>query len=120
MKLRGKQINRLIKIILPVIFINYFACISFFTHTHIVNGITIVHSHPYAPDNDGYPHHEHSGAEIQLISQLSAFHAPSTVVTVIDIIRPIERGEILISNFSSPAFRQEHHYFSFLRPPPVL
>ena len=31
---------------LPVLFISYMAGITLFTHSHVVNGVTIVHSHP--------------------------------------------------------------------------
>lgn len=39
-----------------------------FTHVHIINGVTIVHSHPY--DNNPTDH-KHTGAELQLLQQLS-------------------------------------------------
>jgi hypothetical protein len=42
-----------------------------FTHVHIVNGVTIVHSHPYHKTDDGRPDHEHGYAEFQLLHQLS-------------------------------------------------
>ena len=32
---------------LPVLFISYMAGITLFTHSHVVNGVTIVHSHPF-------------------------------------------------------------------------
>ena len=57
--------------ILPVIFILYLGEIVSFTHVHIVNGVTIVHSHP-SQDQDGQ--HKHSLQELQL------FHSLSTIV----------------------------------------
>lgn len=42
-----------------------------FTHVHIVNGVTIVHSHPYQKNDDGTPKKEHNYAEFQLLHQLS-------------------------------------------------
>ncbi len=35
------------KVFLPVLFISYMAGITLFTHSHVVNGVTIVHSHPF-------------------------------------------------------------------------
>ena len=32
---------------LPVLFISYMAGITLFTHSHVVNWVTIVHSHPF-------------------------------------------------------------------------
>ncbi|HIX26584.1 MAG TPA: hypothetical protein H9859_02950 [Candidatus Barnesiella excrementigallinarum] len=63
--------NRLLrpiaKYFLPILFITYMGCISLFTHTHVVNGVTIVHSHPYKSGAE----HEHTTAEFQLIHILS-------------------------------------------------
>lgn len=41
---------------LQALFISYPASITFFVHTHTINGQTITHSHPYqgTPDNQGH------------------------------------------------------------------
>lgn len=59
------------KIAFPLLFISYLGCLIAFTHVHIVNGVTIVHSHPYQKNADGTPKEEHSYAEFQLLHQLS-------------------------------------------------
>ena len=51
-----------------VLFLSYQAGFSLFTHTHIIDGVKIVHSHPYAGDN-----HVHTDAQIFAISHISAF-----------------------------------------------
>ncbi|MCC8197615.1 MAG: hypothetical protein LIP06_03325 [Tannerellaceae bacterium] len=59
---------------LPLLFITYLGFLIAFTHVHIVNGVTIVHSHPYHLNHtsDGTPvEHEHTYAEFQLLHQLS-------------------------------------------------
>jgi len=57
---------------LPLLFITYLGFLIAFTHVHIVNGVTIVHSHPYQKSADGTPaEHEHNYAEFQLLHQLS-------------------------------------------------
>ena len=48
---------------LPVLFISYMAGITLFTHSHVVNGVTIVHSHPFKKDSP----HSHTTVEFQLI-----------------------------------------------------
>lgn len=59
---------RFMRFTLPVLFILYTGMIVSFTHVHIINGVTIVHSHPY----DKKPaDHEHTGTELQLLHQLS-------------------------------------------------
>ncbi|MDM8269064.1 hypothetical protein QUW50_08440 [Barnesiella viscericola] len=63
----NRLLRSIAKYFLPVLFISYIGCISLFTHTHVVNGVTIVHSHPYNPK----AHHGHTTAEFQLIHALS-------------------------------------------------
>lgn len=59
------------KFVLPVLFMLYMGGIISFTHVHIINGVTIVHSHPYHHNADGTTDHEHTGTELQLLHQLS-------------------------------------------------
>ena len=40
-------LRKYLRIALPLLFISYLGCLIAFTHVHIVNGVTIVHSHPY-------------------------------------------------------------------------
>ena len=50
----------------------YYGGIISFTHVHIVNGVTVVHAHPYESGN-GPDYHHHSLSELQLFHQLSVF-----------------------------------------------
>lgn len=76
-------LHKIARYFLPVLFISYIGCISLFTHSHVVNGVTIVHSHPYKPGTE----HGHTTAEFQLIHMLSSIETenPSmwTFVSVI-------------------------------------
>ena len=38
------RLRKYLRILLPALFIAYLGCIIAFTHVHIVNGVTIVHS----------------------------------------------------------------------------
>ena len=51
---------------LLVLFLCYQVGIIAFTHVHYVNGVMVVHSHPFGNDT-----HEHSAAQLLLIGQLS-------------------------------------------------
>ncbi|MCC8154706.1 MAG: hypothetical protein LIP01_11150 [Tannerellaceae bacterium] len=63
--------KRYVSISLPILFSIYVGFLIAFTHIHIVNGATIVHSHPYQK-SEGLPvEHEHNYAEFQLLHQLS-------------------------------------------------
>lgn len=66
-----EKYRKYLQIVLPALFIAYMGCLIAFTHVHIVNGVTIVHSHPYDKTDDGRPDHEHRYAEFQLLHQLS-------------------------------------------------
>ncbi len=66
-----EKFRKYLRIALPALFIAYLGCLIAFTHVHIVNGVTIVHSHPYHKTDDGRPDHEHGYAEFQLLHQLS-------------------------------------------------
>ncbi|WP_025075080.1 hypothetical protein [Bacteroides faecichinchillae] len=71
--LNKKEVKRLMlhmmRYFLPVLFISYMAGITFFAHVHVVNGATIVHSHPFKKGAA----HSHTTVEllsIQLLSHL--------------------------------------------------
>ncbi|MBP1616907.1 MAG: hypothetical protein H6Q14_734 [Bacteroidetes bacterium] len=81
-----EKIKSVLKIALPVLFIFYAASVSLFVHTHVVNGVTIVHSHPYSKNSDGNPAHQHSGTQIELIHQLSTFFASDQVISSVTIV----------------------------------
>ena len=66
-----EKYRKYLRIVLPALFIAYLGCLIAFTHVHIVNGVTIVHSHPFHKTDDGRPDHEHGYAEFQLLHQLS-------------------------------------------------
>lgn len=66
-----EKYRKYLRIALPALFIAYLGCLIAFTHVHIINGVTIVHSHPYHKTDDGRPNHEHGYAEFQLLHQLS-------------------------------------------------
>ena len=117
--LRNKWIQRFIKVILPIIFINYFICISFFTHTHIVNGVTIVHSHPYQSDSRDNPGHEHTGAELQLIQYLSTFFTVAIIVFAVFMALVLTKCRLIVFFYNEIIPRQQNKFYPFLRPPPI-
>ena len=57
----------IMKCFLPVLFISYMAVITLFTHSHVVNGVTIVHSHPFKKGSE----HSHTTVEFQLLHLLN-------------------------------------------------
>lgn len=119
-KLRKGIHSSLLRVFLLMVFSLYISSITFFTHTHIVGGVTIVHSHFYTTDDQGKPTHEHSGAEIQLIHSLSTYFAAgaisATILIGLFLYRPttlfVHPGCLLVQ-------KKEKSHFG-LRAPPVL
>jgi hypothetical protein len=66
-------IRKLLSLSILSIFLTYYASISFFSHTHIVDGVTIVHSHPFQTQ-------QHSGKDVVLLQLLSHFLSPGVAV----------------------------------------
>lgn len=65
--------HKAVRLFLPLLFIFYAGSISLFPHTHIINGTTIVHSHPFAGD------HSHQAQEAECILHLSVFWAENDI-----------------------------------------
>lgn len=71
--LMSKKSRQILGRILIVIFAFYYANICFFYHSHIINGVTIVHSHIH---NKAHTQTStHSVSELILISTLSSFQS---------------------------------------------
>lgn len=73
-KVTGRKI---LELFLFLLFAAYLGEISLFTHTHVVNGVTIVHSHPFKDAE------HHSTTELITISVLTAFEATGSTVSYI-------------------------------------
>jgi hypothetical protein len=66
---------------LVILFCGYLGSITFFPHTHIVDGITVVHSHPYKSHSGNYPiNHSHSKNGFLLIQFISGFISATPVL----------------------------------------
>ena len=65
---------------LLVLFVGYQWAVLGFTHTHIINGVTIVHSHPFTST------HDHQAGNYLQLAQLS--HFLTTEVNEVKVQRP--------------------------------
>lgn len=68
-----KHLTNILKLFLPLLFIAYLGGITLFTHSHVVNGVIIVHSHPFKGE------HEHTTVEFETIFFLSSFAASDSL-----------------------------------------
>lgn len=101
---------------LPILFVSYLAGITFFTHMHVVNGVTIVHSHPFKKGAE----HNHSTVELLLIHFLSHLTADGTsALLTLSLFIPF-----LLCLFLRCAQRihcnSPYHGVTALRAPPVI
>lgn len=62
---------------LLMLFLSYQASVVSFTHVHIINGVTIAHSHPFTSE------HQHSGSQYFQLELLSHFLSPEMEVPVV-------------------------------------
>jgi hypothetical protein len=102
--------RRLSGFFLVILFCGYFGSVTFFPHTHIVDGISVVHSHPYKslPGSNPVDHH-HSKNGFLLIQFISNFITTAPIlfigVTLVQksfkILLP-DQNENVILNFYLP------------------
>lgn len=65
------KLKNIMKYILPLLFIAYLGGITLFTHSHVVNGVIIVHSHPFKGQ------HGHTEVQLETIFYLASFVSSS-------------------------------------------
>ena len=112
----SKNLKNIIKYLLPAIFISYMVGISFFMHTHIINGVTIVHSHPF--DND--LEHSHNKSEFELIN---GFNTTSFIDNIIAEV--LQNPFLNLIAIFSEAMNSDHYHVEELQcislraPPPA-
>lgn len=61
--------KKYLRLLLPVLFGFYLGNLIWYTYIHIVDGVTIVHSHPYKKSQGEPVDHEHSSSVLQLLNQ---------------------------------------------------
>jgi hypothetical protein len=102
----------------PLLFTLYVCSITLFTHSHVINNIRYVHSHPFNLGDT--PSHQHSENELELLDQLFNSSLTTDILPVIDLTGNITGNRFLYSNL----YQQIHLISSAstlqLRAPPFL
>ncbi|MDD2437391.1 MAG: hypothetical protein PHG27_10735 [Massilibacteroides sp.] len=120
-------LDKILKYSLLVLFIGYYGSITLFTHTHIVNGVVITHSHPYNffkckknEQGERIPLHHHAENGYVLIHILS--HFSSLVVFFAIGIKAIEKILTKHTLRKSTTFPRSFHFLcsNGLRAPLIL
>lgn len=93
--------NSILKYLLVVLFISYYAGGVAFTHVHHFPTYTIIHSHPYLPGQDGQPHHTHSSEAFETINLLNDIVLEETPVFVLGIVWVLLATQLLQRDYIS-------------------
>lgn len=104
---------------LLILFLGYYGSITLFTHCHIINGVTIVHSHPFNSDNGtGSTNVPHSEKQLLLIQLLSVFFTTAIPITFAAFIFRSLLYEIPLKS-TNDGYAEHGGYCSYsLRAPP--
>ncbi|OQC36276.1 MAG: hypothetical protein BWX63_02002 [Bacteroidetes bacterium ADurb.Bin041] len=113
-------LKKILRCFLLLLFLGYYGSITLFTHSHIVNEVVIVHSHPYNPFSKDKPSsHQHSTNEFVLISLLSHFLTTVVFTTFsIGVLKVVFKKYILSKNENN-YFSRIYVCFNGLRAPPL-
>lgn len=109
-----KNRYRSFRLLLLILFVGYLAAVNLFTHSHVINGVTIVHSHPFSKKAD----HTHTSVEFELIHLLA--HYDSLDITLLPVFLIVAFN--LLAVLEAP--RDSRNHFSWvvkwqrLRAPP--
>ena len=111
-----------IRIFFLALFLSYFADITFFTHSHIVNGATIIHSH-YTfgehPSKSGKQQgHTHNANALTLISQATSWCA---IFQALPEVPEVLSSELFVYFITIlPSKEQATPSLFYLRGPPMF
>lgn len=98
----------------PILFILHLGGITLFNHSHVVNGVVIVHSHPYSGE------HNHTEKAIETIFFLSEIVSLDGLQSAgIDLPRVFMTGEMIFPVLPEIVRTVMHEVLS-LRAPPVV
>ena len=111
--------KKIMRYFLLLLFLGYYGSITLFNHTHIVNGVAIVHSHPYNPFSGKKPiNHHHSTNEFIFIHFLS--HFVTTFLAFFIALNVVRSLIHIIANRLIGNYKVFNGFYTFLlRAPPL-
>ena len=114
------RVNNIVRYFFLLLFLGYYTSITLFTHPHVIDGITIVHSHPFKAGTGKNPvNHQHSTNGFLLIHLLANLLTTALLFEFASELYHSVSGKLNFKkrtgNFVYPAF-----LFSYsLRAPPL-
>ena len=113
------RIKQIIASAFIVLFAVYYTDITFFEHTHIINGVTVVHSHFYNNKHTKTPTGGHSTTEITFFAVNSLFQTFQDVLSPVDMTLFLVLCSVFFISIQNN-YQTGFHHFSFLRAPPAI
>lgn len=108
--------RRILSVALLLLFACYYASATLFVHSHLIDGVQVVHSHfSFGEDSST---HSHTKAEVQLIATLSSF---VMVIVAAITLRPTDRKLLCVIVLPESLCKDlsDYHRTISLRAPPV-
>lgn len=90
-----QTIRNIFRVFFPLLFVFYWGGITLFSHSHVVNGVIVVHSHPFKAG------HTHSEGGLETIFFLAHFNTSGEEI----ISHPFISGLFLLCVFLIPALQ---------------
>ena len=105
--------------ILLILFLGYYGAITLFPHSHVVNGVTLVHSHPYKlVKGSGSSNLQHTGNDFMLIQLLSGFITTAFVALFVTLVLRFLLFKIVVKS-ANVGYAEPGGYHNYsLRAPP--
>ncbi|HLW10477.1 MAG TPA: hypothetical protein VKX35_08760 [Fermentimonas sp.] len=107
-----------LKLLYPILFTLYVCSFTLFTHTHIINNIKYVHSHPFKINETS--NHEHTEKELQLLDQIFNTSLTSEILPKIDLSGNLPEYRHLYTNFYQYIYQKLSAISLRLRAPPAF
>lgn len=112
---------------LLLLYIGYYATVSYYVHPHIYKGIVYLHSHPYEKDTGQSKekqlpfeaNHHHNAANFSTFNQLSNLFSPAASGSLVIELTLLLLGLCWVIYYKQKPLSKKELYFS-LRAPPVL
>ncbi len=110
------NISRVVAKSLLLLFLTCYANITLFSHTHVVDGVVILHSHFYiAGHNSNAAESQHGEGELQFINVISHFYAEAqslfnlaieiAITSVATYSREVTIPILIVASFALPLLR---------------
>lgn len=89
----NKKLRNISRLLFPLLFVFYWGGITLFSHSHVLNGVIVVHSHPFKSG------HTHSESGLETIFFLTHFNTSGEEI----VSHPVIPGLLLLCVFLIPA-----------------